>query len=74
MRLLVELGLQLLAGAAGAGAVRAAGLRHEAVDDAVEDDAVVEALAHQFLDARDVAGREVGTHLDHHRCPWWFPA
>src|SRR5665647_1616816 len=29
MRLLVELGLQLLAGAAGAGALRTAGLRHE---------------------------------------------
>ena len=60
MRFGVELGLELLAGAAGAGAVRAAGLRHEAVDDAVEDDAVIEALAHQFLDAGDVAGREVG--------------
>ena len=64
MRLGVELGLQLLAGAAGAGALRAAGLRHEAVDHAMEDDAVVKALAHQFLDARDMAGREVGTHLD----------
>src|SRR6266478_5589569 len=40
MRLLVELGLQLLAGAAGAGALRTAGLRHETVDDAMEHDAV----------------------------------
>src|SRR6187431_912128 len=31
MRLLVEFGLELLAGAAGAGALRAAGLRHEAL-------------------------------------------
>src|SRR5229473_2094330 len=30
MRFLVEFGLQLLAGTAGAGALRAAGLRHEA--------------------------------------------
>ena len=64
VRLLVELGLELLAGAAGAGAVRAAGLRHEAVDDAVKHDAVVEAVAHQLLDARDMAGREVRAHLD----------
>src|SRR5262245_58262339 len=42
MGLFVELGLELLARAAGAGTVRAAGLRHEAVDDAVEHDAVVE--------------------------------
>ena len=64
MRLLVELGLQLLAGTAGAGALRAAGLRHEAVDHAVEHDAVVKALAHQFLDPRDVARRQIGPHLD----------
>ena len=66
VRLAVELGLELLAGAAGAGAVRTAGLRHEAVDDAMEDDAVVEAVAHQFLDPRHVARREVGPHRDHH--------
>ena len=65
MRLAVELGLELLAGAAGAGALRAAGLRHEAVDHAVKHDAVVESLAHQLLDAGDVAGREIGAHRDH---------
>src|SRR3954451_1960141 len=64
MRLLVELGLQLLAGAAGAGALRAAGLRHEAVDHAMEHDAVVEAFTHEFLDARDVARRQIRPHLD----------
>src|SRR3984885_1478178 len=35
MRLLVEFGLELLAGAAGAGAMRAAGLRHKALDHAM---------------------------------------
>src|SRR5260221_14268792 len=47
MRFLVDLGLQLLARTAGAGAMRAAGLRHKALDDAMEHDAVVEALAHE---------------------------
>src|ERR1700692_3579711 len=67
MRLLVEFGLQLLAGAAGAGALRAAGLSHEALDHAVEHDAVVKSLAHQFLDARDVARGQIGPHLDGNR-------
>src|SRR5665647_380461 len=67
MRLLVELGLQLLAGAAGAGALRTAGLRHEALDHAMEHDAVVESLAHQLLDPGDVAGGEIGPHLDRDR-------
>src|SRR3981189_3055483 len=38
MRLLVELGLELLAGTAGAGALRTSRLRHEAVDHAMEHD------------------------------------
>ncbi len=67
MRLAVEFGLQLFAGAAGAGAMRAAGLRHEAVDHAVEHDAVVKSFAHQFLDPRDVTGGEIGPHLDRDR-------
>ena len=50
--------------AAGAGALRTAGLRHEAFDHAMEHDAVVKSFAHQFLDPRDVAGRKIGTHLD----------
>src|ERR1700741_341843 len=66
MRLLVELRLQLLAAPAGAGAMRAAGLRHESIDHAMEHDAVVEAVAHQFLDAGDVVGRKVRAHLDGH--------
>src|ERR1700733_4033039 len=59
MRFLVELGLELLAGAAGAGALRTSGLRHEAFDNTVEYDAVVKAFAYQFLDPRDVAGCKV---------------
>src|SRR6516164_8199559 len=60
--LFVELRLELPAGAAGAGAMGTASLRHEALDDAVKRDAIVEALAHQFLDARDMAGGEVRPH------------
>ena len=44
--------------------LRAAGLGHEAVDHAVEHDAVVEAFARQLLDALDVLGREVGAQRD----------
>src|SRR3954465_9713557 len=40
MRLLVEFSLQLLAGTAGAGALRTAGLGHKALDHAMEHDAV----------------------------------
>src|SRR5882724_9721424 len=64
MRFLVEFGLQLLAGAAGAGAMRTAGLGHEAFDHAVEDDAVVKSLAHQFLDAGDMARGQIGAHFN----------
>ena len=64
MRLLRELRLQQFAHAAAAGAVGVAGLGHEALDDAVEDDAVVLALARQLLDLGDVRGGEVGAHLD----------
>src|SRR5207248_1799352 len=40
------------------------GLGHEALDDAVKDDAIVEAFAHELLDASNVAGGEVGPHLN----------
>src|SRR5688572_30769959 len=66
MRLGVELRRQVRIGRpAGPGAMRAAGLRHEAVDDAVEYDAVVEAFADELLDALDMFRREVGPQLDH---------
>src|SRR5258708_4624275 len=67
MRLLVELGLQLLAGAAGAGALRTPGLRHKAFDHAVKHDAVVKSFAHQLLDPCDVTGRKIGPHFDSDR-------
>src|SRR5262249_40107832 len=66
VRLLVELRLELLTRAAGAGAVRAAGLRHEPVDNAMKDDPVVKAVLHQFLDARDMSLCKVRAHLDHY--------
>jgi len=40
--------------------VRTPGLRHEPVDDAVELETIVEAVAHQFLDAGDVPGARSG--------------
>ena len=68
VRLGVELSLEVgIFRAAGSGPVRAAGLRHEAVDDAVKDDAVVEAFVDQPLDVRDMAGRDRRVHLDDHR-------
>ncbi len=51
-------------GMAHAGAGRIAGLRHEAVDDAMEDDAVVEAALGQGLDLRDMLWRKIGPQLD----------
>src|SRR5262249_57405679 len=62
VRLAVELRLELLAGAAGAGAVGTTGLCHEAIDDTVKRHAIVEALAHQLLDARDMAGGKIRPH------------
>ena len=57
--------LSFRAGTAGAGAVRATGLRHEAVDHAVKNNSVVKTVLHQFLDTRDMSRRKVGAHLDH---------
>src|SRR6266702_603745 len=64
MGLLVELGLEFLAGAAGAGAMGTAGLGHESLDHPMKYDPVVEALSHELLDPRDMIGREVRPHLD----------
>ena len=50
--------------AAGAGAGRVAALGHEALDDAVEGRAIVEAVAHQVLDPLDMQRRQVGPQLD----------
>src|SRR5262249_20953608 len=62
-----ELGLQVRqvrAARAGAGGI--ARLRHEAWDHAMEHDPVVETLAREFLDARDMAGREIGAQRNDH--------
>src|SRR5262249_31391757 len=64
MWLAVELGLEVLARAAGAGAGWIAALRHEALDDAVERRTVVKAAAGKLLDAGDMVGGEVGAECD----------
>src|SRR5436305_7228294 len=65
MRLGIKFLLQIrIFRAAGARALRTAGLCHEAFDDAVKDHAIVESLADQLLDVLDMFRREVGTHLD----------
>src|SRR3954465_2838468 len=66
MRFRAELGRQVrVARSARSGSLWTPGLRHEAVDHAMEYDAVVEAFVDQRLDALDVFGREVGPQLDH---------
>ena len=60
----VELVLELVARAAGAGALRAAALDHEVGDDAVEDQPVVEALAGELGEVLDRLRGLVGKELD----------
>src|SRR5690606_38195345 len=67
----VELGLDLVAGTAGAGHAAAAGfgvgaaaLDHEALDDAVKSGAVVETLGSELLEILHVAGGHVGPELE----------
>src|SRR5688500_15752713 len=65
MGLAAELGAKVgLGRAAGAGAGRIAALRHEAVDDPVEGDAVVKPLFGELANARDMAGGEIGPQAD----------
>jgi hypothetical protein len=52
----VDLVLELVAGPAGACTGRIAALDHEAGDDAVEDDAVVEAVPGELDEVRDGLG------------------
>src|SRR3546814_14790892 len=67
MRHRIELRLQVRQRrTAGSVALGIAALRHEAGDDAVELEAVVEALPRQLLDPLYMAGRDVGTQLDAH--------
>ena len=50
---------------AHAGTIRAATLRHETVNDAMEFHAIVKAFARQFDNACDMVGGKVRTQLDH---------
>ena len=63
VRRVVEFRLDLVAAAAGAGAERAAALDHETVDDAVEDQIVVEADLGQGDEVLDVPRRDIGQEL-----------
>ena len=65
-RLIGEFRLDLLAAAAHAVAVRAAGLGHEALDHAVENQAVIVTFTDQLLDARDVLRGEIRAEPDGH--------
>ena len=60
----MELVLEVVSRAAGSRSLRAAGLCHEPLNDAVEHDAVVELFARQLLDVVDMTGRQIGAHLD----------
>src|SRR5262249_25826855 len=59
-----ELGLHGLAGAAGAVTERIARLRHEAGDDAMKFEPVIEALFGELLDVRHRLRREIRPELD----------
>src|ERR1700677_2765976 len=68
MRLSVDLGLEVrIFRPSRPGSLGTTGLRHESVDHAVEDDAVVESFGDQALDVRDMAWRKRRVHFDHHR-------
>ena len=63
-----ELGLEIgIFRAARARPMRTAGLRHEPLDDAMKDNAVVEFFFGQFFDMRDMGGREIGPQCDDDR-------
>ncbi len=65
MRFVREFGLEVgLVAAAHAASCRVPALGHEAGDDPVEHDAVVETVLGQFGDSLDVIGGEVGAKLD----------
>jgi len=74
VRLLVELGLDLVARIARAPArffrrilgQRIAALRHETLDDAVERGAVIEALLRELLEIFDRVRRHIGPELGDH--------
>ena len=47
-------------------------LRHEAIDHAMEHDAIIGAFACEFLDPLDMSRREVRIKFDNDICPSWF--
>jgi hypothetical protein len=59
--------------AVGLAELDVAGLGHEALDHPVKHDTVIGAFTGQFLDARDVSGRQIGQQLDSHGGLVWFP-
>ena len=58
-----EFALDAVAGAAGASAVRVAALDHEAQDDPVEDEAIIEAAVGQGDEVLHALGRHFGVQL-----------
>src|SRR5262245_8994408 len=66
VRLAVEFGFKLFPRSPCASSVRAPRLRHEAIDHAMKDDAVIKSVLHQFLNPRHMSGCEIWPHLDHH--------
>jgi hypothetical protein len=65
VRQIVEFGLQIVElGTAGAGAGGITALRHEAIDYAVEDGAIVKTLARQRANALHMLGRHIRAHDD----------
>jgi hypothetical protein len=61
---LVELVLERVSRSAGAGALGAAALDHEVLDDPVEGEAVVEAFARELAEVLDGLGRILVEELD----------
>ena len=64
MRVVVELGVELIAGAARAVAARIAALNHEARLDAMEREAVVKAGTREFDERRRMLRRVLGIEFE----------
>ena len=64
--LLGELSWQIFAGATHAGTGRIAALSHEAIDDAVEDNAIIKLHADKFFDAFNMLRSKFRIHFNDH--------
>ena len=62
----------MIPAAVAAGAGRITGLGHEAADNPVEDNTVVEAFANQLLDARDMLWRQIRSHFHNNQAVFEF--